>query len=126
MYAEAKLELNELDGSVYDAINQVRTRGGMPAVAPGSLSQAALRDLLRYERRVEFAMEGLRIFDIRRWKTAEVVMPGQHLGIDYMDGGQKRTIPADNRVFNPARDYLWPIPNTEIELNSNLTQNPGY
>jgi hypothetical protein len=126
MYAEARLELNEVDGSVYDAINLVRTRAGMPAVAPGSLSQAALRDLLRYERRVEFAMEGSRIFDIRRWKTAEFVMPGQQLGIDYMDGGQKLTIPADNRVFNPTRDYLWPIPNTEVELNPNVMQNPGY
>jgi hypothetical protein len=126
MYAEAKIELNEADGSVYDAINLVRTRGGMPAVAPGSLSQATLRDLLRYERRVELAMEGLRIFDIRRWKIAEVVMPGQHFGIDYMDAGQKQTIPADNRVFNPTRDYLWPIPQTEIELNPSLTQNPGY
>ena len=125
MYAEAKLELNELEGTVNDAINQVRTRAGMPAVAAG-LSQAELRDLVRYERRVEFAMEGLRIFDIRRWKIAEQVMPGQHLGIDYMEGGQKQTIPADNRVFNPARDYLWPIPNTEIELNSSMTQNPGY
>jgi hypothetical protein len=126
MYAEAKIELNEIDASVYDAINQVRTRAGMPAVAPGSMSQAELRELLRYERRVEFAMEGHRIFDIRRWKIAEVVMPGQHFGIDYMEGGQLQTIPADNRVFNPARDYLWPIPATEIELNPSMTQNPGY
>jgi hypothetical protein len=43
-----------------------------------------------------------------------------------MDGGQKLTIPADNRVFDPTRDYLWPIPQTEIELNPSMTQNPGY
>lgn len=123
-YAEAKIELGQIDQSVYDAINAVRERAGMPTVS--NLSQTELRDVVRYERRAEFAVEGQRYFDIRRWKIAEQVQPGLHHGIDYMEGGQLRTIPADNRQFNPGRDYLWPIPLTEIERNPNLTQNPGY
>jgi starch-binding outer membrane protein, SusD/RagB family len=125
MYAEAQIERNQIDATVYNAINQVRTRAGMPAI-PEGLSQAQLRDVVRYERRVELAMEGQRAFDILRWRIAEDVMPGQHYGIDYMEGGVKQTIPADARFFNANRDYLWPIPQRERDLNPNLTQNPGY
>jgi starch-binding outer membrane protein, SusD/RagB family len=125
MHAEAKIEQNELDQSVYDAINAVRTRAGMPAITGGK-TQAQLRDALRYERRAEFVLEGRRLFDIRRWRIAEQVMPGQKYGIDYVDGGQVKKWIADARLFNPARDYLWPIPQRELGLMPNLTQNPGY
>lgn len=125
MYAEAKIELGQIDQSVYDAINAVRTRAGMPVITPGK-SQAQLRDMLRHERRVEFAMEGLRLFDIRRWKIAEQVMPGQKYGIDYVEGGQTKKWIADNRRFDPTRDYLWPIPQRELVLMPGLKQNPGY
>ena len=37
-----------------------------------------------------------------------------------------QTIPADFRAFDPARDYLWPIPQKELDLNPELGQNPGY
>jgi hypothetical protein len=125
-YAEAKIELNQIDASVYDAINAVRGRAGITLITPGK-SQAELRDIVRHERRVEFAGEGLRLFDIRRWKTAEDVMPGQSYGISYIDeNGQEQKIPADNRIFDPARDYLWPIPLKELDLNPGLGQNPGY
>ncbi|HWV35295.1 MAG TPA: RagB/SusD family nutrient uptake outer membrane protein, partial [Thermomicrobiales bacterium] len=56
MYAEARIELGQIDQSVFDAINAVRTRAGMPTVDPGA-SAAELRDIVRYERRAEFAME---------------------------------------------------------------------
>jgi len=126
MYAEAKIEQNEIaDGAARNAINEVRTRAGMPAIATG-LSQAALRDAVRYERRAEFVLEGRRLFDIRRWKIAEQVMPGQKFGIDYVEGGQTKKYVADNRAFNPARDYLWAIPQRELDLAPGLKQNPGY
>jgi starch-binding outer membrane protein, SusD/RagB family len=123
-YAEAKIELNQVDQSVFNAINAVRTRAGMPAVNSGN--QASLRDLVRYERRVEFVLEGLRIHDIRRWGIAEQVMAGQKYGINYVDAGQVRRWIADNRRFNPQRDHLWPIPQRERDLNPNLAQNPNY
>jgi starch-binding outer membrane protein, SusD/RagB family len=125
MYAEAKIEQNELDSSVYDAINAVRTRAAMPAVTTGK-TQAQLRDALRYERRAEFVLEGRRLFDIRRWRIAEQVMPGQKYGIDYVEGGVVKKYVADNRTFNPSRDYLWPIPQRELVLMPGLKQNPGY
>jgi hypothetical protein len=126
MYAEAKIELNQIDASVYDAINAVRTRADMPAIV-GPHTQAELREIVRHERRIELAFEGLRLFDIRRWGIAEEVMEGQHYGIDYIDeDGNPQTIPADLRSFDPARDMLWPIPQKEIDLNPELGQNPGY
>ncbi|HEY8484437.1 MAG TPA: RagB/SusD family nutrient uptake outer membrane protein [Longimicrobiales bacterium] len=123
-YVEAKLELNQVDASVLEAFNAVRRRAGMPEVATAA---ELTRDLVRNERRVEFAGEGLRLFDIRRWRIAEQVMPGQSYGIDYVDeDGNVQKIPAANRRFTVPRDYLWPIPLKELDLNPGLGQNPGY
>lgn len=129
-YAEAKIELNQLDQSVYDATNKVRNGRQdvkLPSLATG-LSQAQLRDIVRHERQVELAFEGLRLFDIRRWKTAEKVMPGNVYGITWINGGNLSTVQvqAFERVFKPTRDYLWPIPQKELDLNAGLTQNPGW
>ena len=126
MYAEAKIELNQIDQSVYDAINAVRERAGMPTIS-GPHTQEELREIVRHERRIELAFEGLRLFDIRRWGIAQEVMEGQQFGIDYVDGsGNLQTIPADFRAFDPGRDMLWPIPQKEMDLNPGLGQNPGY
>jgi hypothetical protein len=80
-YAEAKIEANQIDQSVYDAINEVRQRPGvnMPAITIGK-TQVELRSIIRRERKCELAVEGLRLFDIRRWKIAEQVMKGPFLG----------------------------------------------
>jgi len=130
-YAEAKIEMNDIDQSVYDAINRVRQRPTveMPEVTHATASsQNELRELVRNERTVELAFEGFRLFDIRRWKIAEEVMPGIPQGITYVVNGELRQveIPEREATFNSDRDYLWPIPIREIELNSNLTQNPGW
>jgi hypothetical protein len=135
-YAEAKIEANDIDQSVYDAINAVRARVNMPPI-PGGLSQAELRERVRHERRVELAFESLRLLDIRRWKIAEHVMPGQPKLLRYSDpDGDGFTRPTDDpdgkpilsietRYFDPAKDYLWPIPQAEID-NSKIEQNPGW
>src|SRR5258708_7280296 len=68
-YAEAKIELNQIDNNVYDAINQVRLRAGMPIVDQALYNtQGTMRTLIQRERRVELAMEGLRWYDIQRWR----------------------------------------------------------
>jgi hypothetical protein len=128
IYAESKIEANEMDQSVLDAINQVRARKdvGMPPLTKIG-SQEEMRKAIRNERQVELAFEGLRYFDIRRWRTAESVVPGILTGMTYSDAdGVLKTIsiPAFVKVFNKNRDYLWPIPQRERELNPNLTQNP--
>ena len=132
-YAEAKIEANDIDQSVYDAINDVRGRVGVdqPAITTGK-SQTELRTIVRRERRVEFALEELRIFDIRRWGIAEQVMNGQVYGIlNYFDDTRSdygSHVLVETRVFDPNRDYLWPIPQSEMNANTNegMVQNPNW
>lgn len=90
MYAEAKIELNEIDESVLNAINQVRARAyGVDVSATDQypvvteMNQAKLRTILRMERRMEFAFEGLRYMDLIRWKLNDKVMNMKNYGILY-------------------------------------------
>ncbi|WP_234734946.1 RagB/SusD family nutrient uptake outer membrane protein [Tellurirhabdus bombi] len=145
-YAEAKIEANQIDQSVYDAINAVRQRPtvNMPAIKAGK-TQAELRSIVRKERKYELANEGVRLIDIRRWKIAEKVMSGNFLGripkgllaaapaIDENGTPDYSKVPnradmrvVELRIFNPNRDYLWPIPYIETVTNKALVQNTGY
>ena len=123
MFAEAKVELGQADASALAAINLVRARAGMPVLA--AVTQADVR----YERRAELAFEGLRLFDIRRWKIAAAVMPIDAVtGADYLDAsGVRKTLtqPASARKFFP-RDYTFPIPQAEIDLNPSLKAQNGW
>ncbi|WP_244228381.1 RagB/SusD family nutrient uptake outer membrane protein [Mucilaginibacter kameinonensis] len=129
--AEAKIELDQIDQSVYDAINTVRNGRSdvkLPNI-PTGLTQEQLRQIVRHERTVELAFEGLHLFDIRRWKTAETVMNGPVYGITYADASNKLVtvqVVSFNRVFDKSRHYLWPIPQKETYLNPNLKQNPNW
>lgn len=119
MYAEAQNETSGPDASVYSAINLVRQRAGLvPFAIPAGKTQDEMRAIIRHERRIEFAFEGFYYNDIRRWKIAEQVMNAPVLN------SQNQVI--ETRHFNAARDYWWPIPQTQIDLNANLTQSPGY
>lgn len=143
-YAEAKIESNQIDQSVYEAINKVRRRAKMPEIETGK-TQSELRSILRYERKVEFAGEGTRYFDLLRWRIADKLLNGPCYGripngilagapvIDsnwtpHYEGisnyTQMRVIQV--RRFNNPRNYLWPIPDIEIQVNKNLVQNQGY
>ncbi|SHG33015.1 Starch-binding associating with outer membrane [Fodinibius roseus] len=130
MYAEAKIELNELDQSVYDAINEVRQRPtvDMPPITGGK-TQDELREILRRERGVELAFEGLRLFDMNRWGIGER-KAGLAQGSYFYDEQADEWYLHDrgfNRSFNPNRDTLWPIPTDEMNSNDEITQNnPGY
>jgi starch-binding outer membrane protein, SusD/RagB family len=130
MYAEAKIEANVIDQSVYDAINEVRARPtvNMPAIASGK-TQSEMRTIVRRERRVELAFEGLRLFDIRRWHIAHLVMPGKPKSITYIDPVThlETTVGASlpSRIFDENKHYLWPIPQSEIDV-SKIEQNTGW
>ncbi|KAA2240047.1 RagB/SusD family nutrient uptake outer membrane protein [Chitinophaga agrisoli] len=128
-YAEAKIELNQLDASVYDAINKVRNSRDdvkLPDIAMGK-TQAELRAIVRRERTVELAFEGLHLFDIRRWKTGATVMQGPVYGMTYISNGQPVTVEAvsSTRTFTD-KHYLWPIPQKERDLDPNLSQNKDW
>lgn len=135
MYAESKIETNSIDASVYDAIDLIRTRAGMPVVDRTIYNtQAKLRELVRRERRVELALEGLRWFDICRWKIGEQVMNGKVYGallgkVSQVDGTLTLTntrIEVETRWFDANKNYLWPIPQSVIDASSKIIQNSGY
>lgn len=73
MYAEAKNEISGAETSVYQAINKIRSRAGMPNVTE-NLSKEQMREIIRNERRIELANEGHRWNDIRRWNISSEVM----------------------------------------------------
>ncbi len=132
MYAEAKNELGQINEGIWDmTIKALRERAGFTDTSAlaydSSKNKSELQSIIRQERRVELALEGLRIFDIRRWRTAEVVLNGNPHGAKYgdpsMDNGYIR---LDKRSFNSERDYLWAVPQSQKDLNPNLGQNPGY
>lgn len=118
-YAEARNEAFGPDDSVYDAINQLRKRPDiqMPEV-PKGLTQDQMREVIRRERRIELAFEGLYYSDILRWKTAEKENNGMMHNFSGTD--------IVKRSFDPERDYLWPIPYNQILLNNQLEQNPNW
>ncbi|MEN6324143.1 MAG: RagB/SusD family nutrient uptake outer membrane protein [Proteiniphilum sp.] len=119
-YAEALNELGSTpNAEVYWALNKIRTRPtvNMPEIQPG-LNKEQMREVIRHERRIELAMEGLYLSDIKRWRIAEIVMNNPVMNYENKL--------YENRSFNKNRDYLWPIPADEIVLNRNLTQNPGW
>jgi hypothetical protein len=132
MYAEAKNEIGQMNNTVWDqTIKALRTRAGFTDAAAlsfnSALGQTALQEIIRNERRTEFGMEGLRIFDIRRWKIAEDVLNGYAHGAKFgpssVDNGYLR---VNLRTFDPDKHYLWPVPRDERLINTNLSQNPNW
>lgn len=117
-YAEAQNEKSGPDATVFDALDQLRVRAGLPKVDRGAYgSQGKLRELIRNERAVELVLEGVRYYDIRRWKTAPDVMKNIY---DVKNGL------AQERVWND-RLYLMPVPQSQIDLSYGvLKQNTGY
>lgn len=119
-YAEA---LNEFyatpNEEVYRALNLIRKRPGvdMPEIERG-IGKAEMREIIRHERRIELALENLYYADIKRWKIAEIVNNGPIYN--------SKNEMIEIRHFDPNKDYLWPIPQREIDLNPNLTQNEGW
>lgn len=143
IYAEAKFELTNsiTDADLNISINLLRTRAKIAKLTNALVTDnnLSMRDEIRRERRVELAQEGHRYWDIIRWKIAEIELPKPVLGNFFFKAefGTATTVnltpdnfilvtPASFRKFNPAKDYLWPIPLNEISLNPNLKQNPGW
>ena len=164
MYAEAKIELGQIDQSVVDAMNQVRARAyGVDAKDVDAYpeftikDQKSLRKEVRVERRIELADEGLRYMDLMRWrlmdkamsKSCNIMLYPTSLLIEQIvnkgewfwpyapeideDGladfskmeNEGKVGSASKRQWD-ERQYLWPIPSTEILINPNMKQNPGY
>ncbi|MBA4166983.1 MAG: RagB/SusD family nutrient uptake outer membrane protein [Chitinophagaceae bacterium] len=110
MYAEAQNESDVRDATVYAAINKIRSRAQMPDIQPG-LSKDQMTDVIRHERKVEFSQEGLRYHDLVRWGIAEQLI-----------NANKR----ETRNYKFEVNKVLPIPQSEMDANPNLVQNPGY
>ena len=133
-YAEAMNEYmgnptsteGSLNVSALDALNQVRANAGMPAV--DASSQAAFRDAVRREWRVEFAFEDHRFWDVRRWNIGQETQ-GRIDGVEITRNGgafNYRRTTVKTRTWN-ARQNLYPIPQRELFCNPNLNpQNTGW
>ncbi len=126
-YAEVLLSLAEAlveNGSynyseVTGLVNQVRARAGMPSVEDvegSSLSQEELRQVIRHERRVETAFEGLRLFDLYRWK--ELKNAADRINKEASDNG----FLYEMRNFRGEQEYVWPLPQSELDANPKLVQ----
>lgn len=111
LYAETLNEINGGPGAdAYTAINRVRSRAHIDNLAAG-LNQSQFREAVFLERRKEFIQEGNRWFDLAR------------RGGTYLYDALKK-LPA--KTGAAVKDTLYPIPQSERDLNSLLTQNPGW
>ena len=124
-YAEAANELDGPTSVVYELVNKIRRRAKQPEL-PSGLSQEQMRDRIRQERRIELCFENHRFWDVRRWMIAEEVDNGPVHRVTVDDQGNITYPVFQNRVFNKERHYLFPIPQTEIDKNRALEQNPGW
>lgn len=121
MYAEAKNETSGPTVDVYNAVKQIRSRAGLVDL-PGGLSKDDMRHNIWLERFRELMSEGTLYFDVIRWRTASTNDPIFGLNHDVLDF---RGMWLFTKVFI-ERDFLWPIPALEIQINTKLTQNPGW
>lgn len=132
-YLEAKLENGEIISQTLlnETINKVRGRESVNMPPIIETNPDKLRPLLRNERRVELAMEGIRYWDILRWGIAHEVLNGYVFGAPFP--GSKRVSPlpdgtvdkygrwyVSKREFRKDQDYTWPIPQNEQNINPNL------
>ncbi len=130
MNAEALAELGQLDATAWSrTIRPLRERAGFSNNRALNLPTSGnLIEIVRNERRTELAFEGLRHKDIIRWEIAENVLNGWAHGLYTGEavGTDNGYIRVENRKFDPAKHYLWPIPQKDRDINKNLTQNPNW
>ena len=128
--AEALYNVGDENGA-REALKPIRERAGMPAI---TASGADLLEAIKHERRIEFAFEEQRYFDVRRWKDAPKYFGTTVHAITikkYPDG--KKTYEVDKLRSDVGGDRKWddkmywlPITKAEMDKNPNFVQNPGY
>jgi len=155
IYAEAKIEANDIDETVVTALNKIRAGRDdvkMPVFTLSDLTdQAKARVIVRHERKVELAFEGFRYIDVRRWdgywKYANIPVMGRPFKGSFatwptvtFDENDEPVYDYNNYIPHPSTDYrvvenrvfiqnkheLWPIPQKAINVSPQLTQNPGF
>ncbi|WP_282037216.1 RagB/SusD family nutrient uptake outer membrane protein [Saccharicrinis aurantiacus] len=110
-------------------VNKVRSRASV-AMPDKTLADGDLVELVRHERRVELAMEGLRIYDLIRWGNIKTVFGDgtkvkRHFYADFMD--ESTSSKYDSPIGDLTLDPLFPLPQQELDYNTQINQNnPGW
>ena len=146
MYLIAAEALNECkqapDAEVYKYLNVVRKRAGIPDVEeawknakdPGRVkTKTGMRNIIRQEWNIEFAFEGYRFWNVRRWKIANVEFNEKSLGWNvignnansFYNNGRGPVVVYSGNKFVAPRDYFWPIRSEEVQT-AGCVQNPGW
>lgn len=138
-YLEATIESGgAIDQNLLDeTINKIRTRASVNMPAVTETDPGKLTTILRRERRVELAWEGLRLYDLFRWNIAHINLRGEVYGMKITSSALAPTYTkfrvnengyyfCEETFFRQDIDYLWPVPQTERDVNPKLTQNSGY
>jgi hypothetical protein len=138
LYAEALNEFSGPGAEVYQYINLVRTRAGLKSVEeswtnfsrnPGKYTtKDGLRNIIQQERMIELAFEGKRFWDIRRWKKAPQLMNKSIQGWDVAQQDEALYYRVKNLFTQQfqLKDYFWPVKESELIVNKNLVQSPGW
>jgi len=146
-YVEA---MNEMEGTYKDGditvshnvdeimkyFNMIRYRAGQPGITTSQASDpTTMRELIKHERKIEFAFEGQRYWDLRRWKDAYDAYNKPIRGLDVSAPEAQRSQFYTERIWNTEKTmkrmfsnkmYLWPISRTTLRKNGKLVQNPGW
>lgn len=143
-YAEAVYErddaISDADLNISLNLTRQRVNKDMPALTNSfaAANGLSMREEIRRERTIELFQEGFRIDDLKRWKTAEIEMPMDFLGIKWTGEWQSRwgnpglpTNADGNLIYETGRNweekhYLYPLPIDQLQLNPKLGQNPGW
>lgn len=146
MYLIAAEALNEYkaapDEEVYEYLNVVRRRAGIPDVEvawrnakdPTKVTtKTGMRDIIRQEWNIEFAFEGYRFWNVRRWKIANIELNEKVYGWNvvgstannFYNNGNGPVIVSTVNKFVAPRDYLYPIRSEEVQ-RAGCVQNPGW
>jgi hypothetical protein len=138
LYAEALNETGDL-ATPLTYLNKIRDRAGLQSVEnswtnfsnnPGKYtSQGGLRDIIQQERAIEMAFEGSRFWDLRRWKKAGAQLNAPIYGWNVSTASfadYNTRVLLFNQTFVSPRDYLWPIKESNLQVNPNLVQNTGW
>ena len=125
-YVECLIETGDWQNpDVEKYINMIRNRAGMPNMDKSVYNtQEKVRELYRRERRIEFAFEGKRYDDIRRWGIGNETNQGTIYGAWNPNEGSYVTIETRNCVF-PKFDS-WPLHQQEVTANPNIKQPTGW
>lgn len=138
LYAEALNEVNGPTSEVFNYMDKVRQRAGLPGVQaawtnfsrnPNKFgSKDGLRQIIHQERRIELCFEGQSGWDLRRWKELQSVLTVPLQGWS-INNAEAVNYYRPSTQFIPVfgiKDYLWPIKSNDLVINPNLVQNPFW